>query len=95
MIDLILRRSPVEIVNAKDGKGRTALHLAAANYNYLELKRLLPKFKYEVDENEYFQRHQNEIAEGEGQSARCCEILLQHGASSSLIDSQVKISYKL
>ena len=91
MIDLILRRSPVEIVNAKDGKGRTALHLAAANYNFLELKRLLPSFKYEIDETEYYQRHQNQIAEGEAQSARCCEILIQHGASSSVIDLQVRV----
>ena len=90
MIDLILRLTPPETVNMTDKKRRTALHLAAANYDYLACRRLIPNSKYHVDEVEFFQAHEAQISHAEQQSSRCCEILLQHGATVDILDTQVR-----
>jgi ankyrin repeat protein len=90
MIDLILRLTPPEVVNAKDCRGRTALHLSSSNYNYLTYRRMIPKSKFHIDENEFYQSKEKVLLEMNKKSERCCEILLQHGASAHLKDIHVR-----
>ena len=93
MLDVVLRLAPPDVVNLRDGKQRTALHLAAANYDFLQTKHQIPNSKYHVDEAELFRHRQSAIELAAQNSARCCEILLQHGASVDILDHQVRNYY--
>jgi len=89
MIELVLRISSDNIINNVDKSGRSALHLAAANYEYLSKRKDIPKSKFHIDEIEYFQIHNSIISTAEQRSFRSCEILLQHGATVEIFDIQV------
>ena len=73
----------------KDNSGRTALHLAATSYPFLRLRRQIENSRHQVDENELFKQKEMELAQVQSRSSKCCEILINHGASVDIKDNNV------